>query len=149
MKTKRKVQIKECSRVDWLLKQIYMNFMKSKGKAAVGFDCHGLSLSMEWEEGRGKPETVCCLQLMELEMLIRTGKWMIITKKHCYSHLTSICHDNCYLRGCFMTPQWMHSTICHIAYAAPRYQSVLLVYNGNIFMQLFFLQVQKCTNGIK
>lgn len=73
--------------------------MKSKGKAAVGFNSHGLSLSVEGRKSEGYQWYRCCLQPMELEILIRTGKCVIIIKKHCYGHLTSTCHDKfvCYL----------------------------------------------------
>lgn len=74
--------------------------MKPKGKAAVGFNGHGLSVSMEGWKAEGYQGCLCCLQLMKLEKPIRTGKYMILlmTKKHCYGHLTSTCHDNfvCY-----------------------------------------------------
>lgn len=56
--------------------------MKPKGKAAVGFNGHGLSVSMEGWKAEGYQGCLCCLQLMELEILIRTGKYTLIMIKN-------------------------------------------------------------------
>lgn len=38
--------------------------MKSRGKAAVGFNCHGLSLNVEERKAEGYQWRLCYLQLM-------------------------------------------------------------------------------------